>query len=91
MSELSPLRCWGYYRDVDCPNCRRHRVQDDGVCEKCLWDVDNGDYAAVTRPNEYNSQGYIWHRESENTGLLLEYKDRPNYVSSDSHSQRDRD
>jgi predicted RNA-binding Zn-ribbon protein involved in translation (DUF1610 family) len=44
------------YRDVACPNCGRHRVQgaamldEDGVCEKCGWDADGGDYATVTRP-----------------------------------------
>lgn len=48
------------YRDMDCPNCKRHRVQDDGVCEKCLWDADGGDYAAITRPMDYSSFGRIY-------------------------------
>jgi hypothetical protein len=49
-----------YYRSGDaviCPNCGRYRVQGpdsgmhaDGVCEKCTWDVDGGDYATITRP-----------------------------------------
>ncbi|WCB94472.1 hypothetical protein DSM104299_03209 [Baekduia alba] len=43
------------YRPGSCPNCGRHRVHgaamldEDGVCEKCGWDVDGGDYASVTR------------------------------------------
>lgn len=49
------------YRDTDCPNCGRHRVQDDGVCEKCLWDADGGDYAAITRPTDYTANGRIYH------------------------------
>lgn len=39
-----------FYRDLDCPNCGRHRVWATGVCEKCRWDVDGGDYVIVTRP-----------------------------------------
>ena len=54
------------YRNVDCPKCGRHRVQGDGVCEKCLWDVDGGDYASITRPDEYDTQGYIYHKPDEN-------------------------
>lgn len=38
-----------YYRPVDCPNCGRHRVLGDGICEKCGWDVDGDDYEIVTR------------------------------------------
>lgn len=38
------------YRSIDCPNCGRNRVEQDGVCEKCDWDVDGGDYASITRP-----------------------------------------
>lgn len=38
------------YRSSDCPNCGRHRVQADGVCEKCDWDADGGDYVGITRP-----------------------------------------
>jgi molybdenum cofactor biosynthesis enzyme MoaA len=55
------------YRNGDCPNCKRHRIQADGVCEKCFWDVTGNDYASITRPNEYNAQGYIYHDPSENT------------------------
>lgn len=55
-----------FYRDIDCPNCQRHRVDQDGVCDKCLWDVDGGDYALVTRPNEYNAQGPIFVDPNEN-------------------------
>lgn len=40
------------YRNMDCPNCGRHRIELDGVCEKCQWDVDGNDYASITRPNE---------------------------------------
>jgi hypothetical protein len=36
------------YRNVDCPNCGRHRVMLGGVCEKCAWDIDGGDYASIT-------------------------------------------
>lgn len=38
------------YRDTECPNCGRHRVEWDGVCEKCGWDVDGGNYSSITRP-----------------------------------------
>lgn len=41
-----------------CPNCGRVRVlcdaYEDGICEKCEWDVFGGDYAAVTRPALYD-------------------------------------
>jgi len=47
------------YKNIDCPNCGRHRVQSDGVCEKCLWDVDGGNYASITRPKEYDHVGRI--------------------------------
>ena len=43
------------YRDLECPNCGRNRVELDGVCEKCYWDVDGGDYVTITRPNEWES------------------------------------
>jgi len=43
-----------YYRNEDCPNCGRHRVQADGVCEKCGWDVDYGDYECVVREVEWD-------------------------------------
>jgi ribosomal protein L37AE/L43A len=54
------------YRNIDCPNCGRHRVQSDGVCEKCLWDCDGGHYASITRPDEYDCQGPILVRPDEN-------------------------
>ena len=41
------------YRPVDCPNCNRRRVELDGVCEKCEWDVDANQYARVSRPEIY--------------------------------------
>lgn len=41
------------YRNIDCPECGRHRVEADGVCEKCQWDIDGGDYVSVTRPHEF--------------------------------------
>lgn len=47
------------YRNTDCPNCDRHRVQSDGVCEKCLWDSDGGNYASITRPTEYDQYGRL--------------------------------
>lgn len=40
----------GDYRDIACPNCGRHRVETDGICEKCHWDVDGGDWVTITRP-----------------------------------------
>lgn len=33
-----------YYRDDPCPKCGRHRVQANGVCEKCRWNVDANDF-----------------------------------------------
>lgn len=54
------------YREIECPNCGRLRVQDDGVCEKCLWDADGNNYAGVTRPGEYDTQGAITHKPDEN-------------------------
>jgi len=54
------------YRDIDCPNCNRHRVQSDGVCEKCLWDTNGNNCDCVTRPEDYNAQGYIFVRDDEN-------------------------
>lgn len=39
------------YRGIGCPNCGRNRVQLDGICEKCDWDADGGDYVAIARPN----------------------------------------
>lgn len=45
------------YRSIDCPECGRHRVWNDGVCDKCFWDVDGGDYASITRPDEYRPNG----------------------------------
>lgn len=46
------------YRNIDCPNCGRGRVESDGVCEKCEWDIDGGDYARVTRAEDYDAQGH---------------------------------
>lgn len=51
------------YRPITCPNCQRNRVESDGVCEKCLWDVDGADYASITRPDEYDAQGYIFNKD----------------------------
>lgn len=68
-TEQSALRAWGNYRDVECPRCGRYRVQDDGVCEKCLWDTLGNNFAAITRPEEYNSQGPIL--VDPNDGLSL--------------------
>lgn len=48
-----------WYRSMDCPNCGRRRVHgpamgdEDGVCEKCHWDVDANEYATVSRPENY--------------------------------------
>jgi ribosomal protein L37AE/L43A len=58
------------YRDVACPNCGRNRVELDGVCDKCLWDIDGGNYASITRPAEYDVHGYIFVRGDEN--LILD-------------------
>lgn len=46
------------YRSTDCPNCGRHRVMADGICEKCEWDVDGGNYLSVTRPDEYERRHF---------------------------------
>ena len=40
MTEILPS-----YRNINCPNCGRVRVELDGICEKCTWDVDKGEYA----------------------------------------------
>lgn len=45
------------YRNTKCNKCGRFRVELDGVCEKCLWDNDGGDYACITRPNDYTPTG----------------------------------
>lgn len=45
----------------ECPNCGRVRVDEDGVCGKCLWDIEGGDYAAVTRPERWDTLGRILH------------------------------
>lgn len=56
-----------FYRSMDCPNCGRHRVhgpamgKEDGVCEKCHWDVDAGKYATISRPENYTpDDDYDW-------------------------------
>lgn len=33
------------YRDHPCSNCGRHRVELDGICEKCNWNEDIDAYA----------------------------------------------
>lgn len=48
-----------YYRNIDCPKCGCYRIQSDGVCENCLWDVDNNNWAPITRPNKYDSRGRL--------------------------------
>ena len=45
------------YRNIDCPNCGRHRVSTKGICDKCFWDVDGGDYVTVTRPDKWRNTG----------------------------------
>jgi hypothetical protein len=47
----------GAYRGTDCTHCGRCRVQDDGVCDKCNWDNDGNDWAFITRPDEYDTDG----------------------------------
>jgi len=42
-----------------CTNCGRYRVQTDGVCDKCWWDNDRGNYASITRPESYDTNGPI--------------------------------
>lgn len=46
--DAAPSEGRGSYRNIDCPNCGRHRVLSGGICEKCSWDVDGGDYASIT-------------------------------------------
>lgn len=48
------------YRSGPCNNCSRHRVELSGVCDKCLWDNDAGDYACITRPQEFDTQGRVY-------------------------------
>lgn len=43
------------YRPMNCTNCNRVRVLFNGVCEKCEWDVDRGNYASITRPTKDES------------------------------------
>lgn len=49
------------YRSHPCPNCGRHRVELDGICEKCTWNEDTKAYAAqcdeCMRPTA-NEDGY---------------------------------
>ena len=54
------------YRNQECPHCFRWRIQSDGVCDKCFWDSEGGDYACVTRPDEYSPQGPIFTKPDEN-------------------------
>lgn len=51
------------YRDIDCPNCGRHRIMKNGICDKCEWDIDGNDYARVTHPELYDipeDAGWDW-------------------------------
>ena len=32
------------YRNIKCPKCGRIRVENDGTCEKCHWNMDRGEY-----------------------------------------------
>ena len=45
------------YRETACSNCGRLRVQWSGVCEKCLWDNDGGNYASITGRCPRSSDG----------------------------------
>jgi hypothetical protein len=38
------------YRDLDCPNCGRHRVLDSGTSEKCGWNMDRQEYDVPFHP-----------------------------------------
>lgn len=38
------------YRNEDCSNCGRLRVETNGICEKCGWDADGDEYIGNTRP-----------------------------------------
>lgn len=58
------------YRAMSCPHCGRNRVESNGVCEKCFWDADGGNFASITRPTEYDVQGEIYVRP--NGGLFLD-------------------
>lgn len=49
------------YRQAECCNCGRHRVLPEGVCEKCLWDVEAGGYASITRPEQWSVTGRKHH------------------------------
>lgn len=35
------------YRNEECPECGRHRVQNNGICEKCRWSVDADEYITL--------------------------------------------
>lgn len=37
------------YKDVDCINCGRHRVEEDGVCEKCNYDQGKREYVSALK------------------------------------------
>lgn len=41
----------GAYRDADCPSCKRRRVLANGVCDKCRWNVDRGEYEKPPPPD----------------------------------------
>lgn len=57
------------YRGQNCKHCGRQRVLVDGVCEKCLWDNDADEFAFITRPKEYDTQGPVFVDPDE--GLTL--------------------
>ena len=40
----------GHYLPVDCPNCERHRVEMDGTCEKCHWNMLDCQYRPEPEP-----------------------------------------
>jgi hypothetical protein len=37
------------YRVQVCTNCGRMRIEMNGVCDKCGWDQDGGNFASITR------------------------------------------
>ena len=37
------------YRVQVCTNCGRMRIELNGVCDKCGWDQDGGNFASITR------------------------------------------
>jgi hypothetical protein len=45
------------YRDMACKYCHRLRVQQSGICEKCQWDNDLGNFASITGRCPNSSDG----------------------------------